>query len=56
MLTFTVAEVYFGNGFSLSGWFDGEFALKAQKYSGGSRRQTSPNAGFRCPFVIGRSA
>jgi len=26
MLAFAGAEVYFGNGFSLTGWFDGEFA------------------------------
>jgi uncharacterized protein with beta-barrel porin domain len=35
--TFAGAEVYFGNGFSLSGWFDGEFARNAQKYSGNGR-------------------
>ncbi|MEA2959084.1 MAG: hypothetical protein QOJ58_4750 [Alphaproteobacteria bacterium] len=37
MLASAGAEVYFGNGFSLSGWFDGELAQNAHKYMGNGR-------------------
>jgi phosphatidylglycerophosphate synthase len=37
MLAFAGAEVYFGNGFSLTGWFDGEFARNSKQYTGNGR-------------------
>ena len=37
MLAFVGAEVYFGNGFSLTEWFDGEFARNSQRYTGNGR-------------------
>jgi phosphatidylglycerophosphate synthase len=37
MLAFVGAEVYFGNGFSLTEWFDGEFARNSPRYTGNGR-------------------
>ena len=31
------AEIWFWNGFSLTGWFDGEFAQHSTKYAGTAR-------------------
>jgi outer membrane autotransporter protein len=37
LLTSAGAELWFGNGFSLAAWFDGEFAEHSQKYAGTGR-------------------